>query len=167
MRVILTRMAVFLRKLLGIGKLPDDMRAAVESEGVIHLAECVPVTMRFNGKVPGKTAKGNIRSYVGALAITNQRVLGTMSSVPKKAGRAVDHRWHADVGSMVAATLDTSGLLLDVADISVVDPKFSGSLSLHYKSALPEEVLFRLPQRSFAFDVPPKFVNSVLGIPFG
>ncbi|MDT5065928.1 MAG: hypothetical protein QOK02_2083, partial [Mycobacterium sp.] len=65
-------MAVFLRKMLGIGSLPDDMQAQVEAEGLIHLAEFVPVTFRFSGHVPGKTAKGNIRSYVGALALTNQ-----------------------------------------------------------------------------------------------
>lgn len=167
MRVSLTRMAVFLRKMLGIGRLPDDMRAAVESEGVLHLEECVPVTFRFSGKVPGKTAKGNLRSYVGALAITNQRVLGTLSTVPKKAGRAVDHPWHAAAGSMVTATLDGSGLTLDVPDLSVVDPAFAGGLSLHYKSALADEVLLRLPQRSFAFDVPPKFVYSAVGVPHG
>lgn len=160
-------MAVFLRKLLGIGRLPDDMRAAVEAEGVIHLAECVSVTMRFNGKVPGKTAKGNIRSYVGALAVTNRRVLGTLSSVPRKAGRAVDHEWAAPAGAMVSATLGQTGLLLDVPDISVVDPNFSGSLSLRYKTPLSQDVLMRIPQREFAFDVPPKFVNSAVGVPFG
>lgn len=159
-------MAVILRKMLGIGKLPDDMRAEVEAEGLLHLAEFVPVTFRFSGSVPGKTAKGNLRSYVGALALTNQRVLGTLSTVPKKAGRSVDHRWADDrSGSMVQASLDASGLTLDVPDISVVDPKFSGSVSLHYKSALSEEVLMRVPTRSFSFDVPPKFVYSMCGVP--
>jgi len=158
-------MAVFLRKWLGIGKLPDDMRAAIEAEGVLHLAEFVPVTFRFSGKVPGKTAKGNFSSYVGALALTNQRVLGTLSSVPKKAGKAVDHQWNAAAGSMVNATLDGSGLTLDLPDISVVEPTFAGSMSLHYKAALSQEVLARLPQRSFAFDVPPKFVYSACGVP--
>jgi hypothetical protein len=158
-------MAVFLRKMLGIGQLPDDMRAQVESEGVIHLAEFVPVTYRFSGKVPGKVAKGNFSSYVGALALTNQRVLATLSSVPKKAGRSVDHEWSAPNGSMVTATLDGSGLLLDVPDISVVDPRFVGSVSLHYKAPLSPEVLADLPQRTFAFDVPPKFVYSVCGVP--
>lgn len=164
MRATLARMAVFLRKLLGIGKLPDAMRAAVESEGIIHLEEAIPVTFKFSGNVPGKVAKGNLRGYVGALAITNHRVLGTLSTVPKKAGRAVDHPWHADAGSMVEASFDASGLLLDVPNLSVVDPKFSGSLSLHYKSALPDEVLASLPQRSFTFDVPPKFVYSACGV---
>src|SRR3954471_9081074 len=122
-------MAVFLRKALGIGGLPEDMRTAVESEGIIHLEEFIPVTFKFSGKVPGKTAKGNIRSYVGALALTNQRVVGTLSTVPKKAGRAVDHQWNAPAGAMVTAKFDESGLWLDVPDISVVDPNFAGSMS--------------------------------------
>jgi hypothetical protein len=157
-------MAVFLRKLLGIGKLPDDMRAEVEAEGVLHLEEFVPVTFRFSGRIPGKVAKSNIRSYVGALALTNQRVLGTLSTIPKKAGRAVDHRWTDAAGSMVTATLDDDGLTLDIPDISVVEPSFTGSLSLHFKTALSQEVLMRLPQRSFTFDVPPKFVYSACGV---
>jgi hypothetical protein len=160
-------MAVFLRKMLGIGQLPDDMRADVEAEGLIHLAEFVAVTFRFSGRVPGKVAKGNIRSYVGALVLTNRRVLGTLSAVPKKAGRAVDHQWTDAAGSMVQATLDESGLLLDVPDMSVVQPDFSGSLSLHYKAPLTQELLASLPQRSFAFDVPPKFVYSACGVPRG
>ncbi|WP_319455775.1 MULTISPECIES: hypothetical protein [unclassified Mycobacterium] len=159
-------MAVFLRKALGIGKLPDDMRSAAEAEGIIHLAEFVAVTFRFSGKVPGKTAHGNIRSYVGALVLTNQRVLGTLSVVPKKAGRAVDHQWNASAGTMVQATLDESGLTLDLPDLSVVDPSFSGTLSLHFKDPLTDDVLMRLPQRSFGFDVPAKFVYSAVGVPF-
>lgn len=157
-------MAVFLRKMIGIGGLPEDMRAQVEAEGVIHLAEFVAVTFRFSGKVPGKTAKGNLRSYVGALALTDQRVLGTLSSVPNKADRAVDHQWNAELGSMVHATLDESGLLLDVPDISVIDRSFAGSVSLHYKAPLPADVLARLPQRTFAFDAPPKFVYAACGV---
>ena len=51
-------MAVFLRKLLRIGKLPDELRAEVEAEGIIHLAEYVPVTRRFSGRVPGKRSAG-------------------------------------------------------------------------------------------------------------
>ena len=62
-------MAVFLRKLLRIGKLPDELRAEVEAEGIIHLAEYVSVTRRFSGKIPGKRAKRQrrqLRRLVGA-----------------------------------------------------------------------------------------------------
>ena len=158
-------MAVLLRKVLGIGGLPDDMRDQVAAEGVLQLAEFVPVTFKFSGTVPGKTAKGTIRSYVGALVLTEQRVLGTLSSVPKKATRAVDHRWDAADGAMVTATLSGSGLLLDVPDIAVIEPNFAGSLSLHFKTTLAADVLARLPRRTFTFDVPPKFVYSACAVP--
>ena len=88
-------MAVFLRRVLRIGKLPDDVRAQVDAEGVMLLTEFVPVTYRFSGSVPGKSANKEIRSYVGALVLTSQRVLGTLAAVPKCAGRAIDQRWDA------------------------------------------------------------------------
>jgi hypothetical protein len=157
-------MAVFLRKILRIGKLPDDMRAEVEREGVLYLAEFVPVTYRFSGTVPGKTANKEIRSYVGALALTSQRVLGTLSVVPKKAGRAIDQQWNAPQGAAATAELSGTGLHIDV-DVARVDPGFRGQLSLTYKTQLPEDVLARVPTRSLAFDVPPEYVLRAVGVP--
>ena len=98
-------MAVFLRKLLKIGKLPDELREEVEAEGIIHLAEYVPVTRRFTGKVPGNRSAGSVASYVGSLVLTNQRVLGTLSTVPKLAGRTIDQRWDAPAAGAVKAEL--------------------------------------------------------------
>ena len=86
-------MAVFVRKLFGIGKLPADLRTQVEAEGLLYLAEYVAVTRRFSGVIPGMRASHSVGSYVGSLAFTSQRVLGTLSVVPKLAGRAIDVRW--------------------------------------------------------------------------
>jgi hypothetical protein len=158
-------MAVFLRKLLRIGKLPDDLRAEVESEGIIHLAEYVSVTRRFSGKIPGKRSSANIASYVGSLVLTNQRVLATLSSVPKLAGRTIDQRWDAPQAGTVKAELSESGLLLDV-DINAVDSRCSGQLTLRYKDPIPTDVLMRLPRRSLAFDVPPEYVFRAVGVPY-
>jgi hypothetical protein len=158
-------MAVFLRKLLRIGKLPDEIRAELEGEGIIHLAEYVPVTRRFSGRIPGKRSGGSIASYVGSLVLTNQRVLGTLSSVPKLAGRTIDQRWDEQQEGTVKAELSESGLLLDV-DINAVDPRCTGQLSLHYKDAIPQDVLMRLPRRSLAFDVPPEYVFRAVGVPY-
>jgi hypothetical protein len=158
-------MPVFLRKLFGIGKLPADMRAQLEDEGLIYLAEYVAVTRRFSGAIPGLRTKGTVGSFVGSLAFTTQRALATLSVVPKLAGRAVDVRW-TDAGSGAAkAEISSTGLQLDL-DVVDVDPKFSGHLSLHYKDAIPEEVLARLPLRSLAFDVPPEYVFRAVGTTF-
>jgi hypothetical protein len=157
--------AVFLRKLLRIGKLPDELRAQVEAEGIIHLAEYVAVTCRFSGRVPGKRSAGSISSYVGSLVVTNQRVLGTLSSVPKLAGRTIDQRWDAPQAGAVKAELSPTGLQLDV-NVAEVDARCQGHLSLHYKDALPEDLLMRLPRRSLAFDVPPEYVFRAVGVPY-
>ncbi|RAV18133.1 hypothetical protein DQP55_01235 [Mycolicibacterium sp. GF69] len=158
-------MAVFLRKLLRIGGLPDDMREVVEAEGVLFLAEYIALTRRFSGKIPGRRANANVTSYVGSLALTDQRILATLSTVPKLAGRTVDQRWDAPQSGAVTAELSQTGLQLDV-DIAAVDSRFSGQLSMHYKVPIPEDVLLRLPRRSLAFDVPPEYVFRAVGVPY-
>lgn len=158
-------MAVFLRKLLRIGKLPDELRAEVEAEGIIHLAEYVAVTRRFTGRVPGMRAAGSISSYVGALVLTNQRVLATLSAVPKLAGRTIDLRWDAPHAGTVKAELSETGLMLEV-DVAEVDQRCSGHLSMRYKDAIPRDVVMRLPRRSLAFDVPPEYVFRAVGVPY-
>ncbi len=158
-------MAVFLRKLLRIGGLPEELRAEVEAEGLMFLAEYVPMTRRFSGKIPGKRAHGDVSSYVGSLVLTNQRILGTLSSVPKLAGRTIDQRWDAAQSGAATAELSARGLHLDV-NINAVDPRCEGQLSLQYKAAIPADVLTRVPRRSLAFDVPPEYVFRAVGVPY-
>ncbi|MUL47928.1 hypothetical protein FZI85_11830 [Mycobacterium sp. CBMA293] len=158
-------MAVLLRKMLGIGNLPDDIREQLQAEGILHVAEFVPVTFRFAGHVPGKVAKSTLRSLVGAVVVTEQRLLGTLSSAPKKAVKTINHLWDAPDGTMVQAELDETGMLLDAPDISAVDPCFTGSMSLRYKTPLPADVLAALPARTFTFDVPNKYVYVACGMP--
>jgi hypothetical protein len=158
-------MAVFVRKLFGIGKLPDDLRAQVEAEGLIYLADYVAVTRRFSGAIPGMRASGSIASYAGSLAFTSQRVLATLSVVPKLAGRAVDVRWDDAQAGPAKAEISATGLQVDL-ELADVDPKFEGQLSLHYKAALDDDVLARLPRRSLAFEVPPEYVFRAVGVSF-
>ncbi len=73
----------------------------------------------------------------------------------------------ANGAGTVQGTLSEAGLLLQITDLAQVDPEFSGTLSLKYKADLSPDVLSRVPTRTLTFDVPPKFVYSVLGIPRG
>lgn len=158
-------MAVFLRKLMRIGGLPPELRAEVEAEGVIYLAEYVPVTRRFSGKIPGKRAKGDVSSYVGSLVLTNRRVLATLSSVPKLAGRTIDQPWSAPQSGTVTADITEAGLHLEV-NIAAVDPRCEGQLSLQYKTPIAPEILTRIPRQSMAFDVPAEYVFRAVGVPY-
>ncbi|OSC36503.1 hypothetical protein [Mycobacterium decipiens] len=158
-------MAVIVRRLFGLGKLPAELRAEVEAEDLICLAEHLAVTRRFTGVIPGLRASHSVASYVGALAFTAQRVLGTLSMVPKLAGRVIDVRWDAPQAGAATAEISQTGLQLDL-DVADVDPKFSGRLSLHYKVAIGDDVLSRLPRRSLAFDVPAEYVNRAVGVTY-
>ncbi|MGV0743702.1 hypothetical protein [Mycolicibacterium sp. XJ870] len=158
-------MALFLRKLLRIGRLPDALRAETEAEGIVFLAQYVPITRRFTGSIPGKRSAGSIASYAGSLVLTNERVLATMATMPKLAGRSIDQAWTAPQGGAVKAELTPTGLTLD-ADLAEIDPRCEGHLSLHYKTAIPDDVLARVPRRSLAFDVAPEYVFRTIGVPY-
>jgi hypothetical protein len=102
-------MAVFVRKLFGIGKLPADVRTQVEAEGIIYLADFVAVTRRFSGAIPGLRSARSVASYVGSLVLTSQRVLTTLSSLPKLAGPTVDVRWDAPRAGAATAHIASTG----------------------------------------------------------
>ena len=158
-------MAVFVRKLFGIGKLPDELHAQVEAEGIIHLADYVAVTRRFSGTIPSVRLPHSVASYTGSLVFSRQRVLATLSMLPRLAGPTVNVRWDAVQSGAAKVEISSSGLQLEV-DVAQVDPKFSGELSLHYKVAIPADVLSGLPRRSLAFDMPPEYVFRAVGVTY-
>lgn len=158
-------MAVIVRRLFGIGKLPTELRAEVEAEGLIYLADYVAVTRRFSGAIPGLRSLHSVASYSGSLAFTSERVLATLSTLPKLAGPTVDVRWDAPQIGAATSEISSTGLQVDLA-VAQVDPKFSGHLWLHYKVAIPGDVLTGLPRRSLIFDVPPEYVFRAVGVAY-
>jgi hypothetical protein len=158
-------MPVFIRRLFGIGKLPADVRAEVEAEGIIYLADYVPVTRRFSGAIPGLRSAHSVASYVGSLVFTSQRVLATLSSLPKLAGPTVDVRWDATQSGTASAEISSTGLQVE-ADVDEVDQTFTGHLSLHYKLDVPADVLVALPRRSLNFNMPPEYVLRAVGVTY-
>jgi hypothetical protein len=158
-------MAVFVRRLFGIGKLPADLHTQVEAEGLIYLADYVAVTRRFSGILPGVRLPHSVASYAGSLVFTSERVLATLSMLPKLAGPTVNVRWDEPQTGAAKVEISSTGLQVD-ADVAEVDKKFSGELSLHYKAAIPADVLARLPRRSLAFDMPPEYVFRAVGVTY-
>lgn len=106
-----------------------------------------------------------VASYTGSLAFTSERVLATLSMLPRLAGPTVSVRWDAPQTGAANVEISSTGLQVDL-DVSAVDAKFSGELSLHYKVAIPAEVLDTLPRRSLAFDMPPEYVFRAVGVTY-
>ncbi len=158
-------MAVFVRKLFGIGKLPDDLHARAEAEGLLYLADYVAVTRRFSGTIPGMRLPHGVASYSGSLVFTAERVLATLSMLPRLAGPTVDVRWDAPQVGPARVEISTTGLQIDL-DVGAVDDRFRGNLSLHYKAAIPADVLSGLPRRSLAFDMPAEYIFRSVGVTY-
>src|ERR1700761_3369960 len=158
-------MSVIVRRLFRIGKLPADVRAEVEAEGLIYLADYVAVTRRFSGAIPGLRSAHSVASYVGSLVFTSQRVLATLSSLPKLAGAVVDVCWDATQSGTATAEISTNGLQVEV-EVDEIAPTFTGHLSLRYKLDVPADVLAALPRRSLNFDMPPDNVLRAVGVTY-
>lgn len=158
-------MAVYVRRLLGIGKLPEDLHAQVEAEGLLYLADYVAVTRRFSGVIPGVRLPHGVAYYTGSLAFTRQRILATLSMLPKLAGVTVDARWDSAPGGAAIAEISAAGLAVHV-DVSRIDEKFSGELSLLYKTEIPADVLSGLPTRSLAFHMSPDCIVRAVGVTY-
>jgi hypothetical protein len=96
---------------------------------------------------------------------TSQRVLATLSSLPKLAGPTVDIRWDATQSGTATAQISPTGLHVDV-DVDKVDSSFAGHLSPHYKAPVAGDVLASLPSRSLNFDMPPEYVFRAVGVTY-
>ncbi|WP_354702012.1 hypothetical protein DSM112329_02358 [Paraconexibacter sp. AEG42_29] len=71
----------FLRRLLtGSGRLPDDLRTALEAEGIVLLLEELPGSTTYrNYRAPGKRSNWKKQGTSGAIAVTGRRVVAWTS----------------------------------------------------------------------------------------
>jgi hypothetical protein len=156
-------MPAFFRRMLHVGTLPAELRAELESEGIVDLGENLSVIRRFSGSVPGLASSSSVSRAAGALALTSQRVVATLAIVSDPAARAVDCPWDAVEPAAMKIEFSSDGLRLDV-DVCRVDTRFNGHLSLHYKHPFSTDALARLPRTSLRQNVSAEFVCCAVGV---
>lgn len=149
--------------MLRVGQLPDQLRSELDAGGVLAIGESVSVVCRFSGSVPGRFSSSSVSRSSGALALTSDRVVATLTVRSDPAVRAVDCRWDAVERGAMNIEISGDGLQLDL-DVRRVDPRFHGRLSLHYKYPIDGDVLARLPRTSLRQDVSAEFVCHALGV---
>jgi hypothetical protein len=145
------------------GRLPAPLRAQLDAEGIIHVAERVRVRQRFSGSVPGMVSSLGVNRHLGLLVFTRDRLQALLPSIPRLTGPAIDVRWDDGRDGPAKVAIDASGVRLDLA-VNRVDPRFRGDLSVTFATELTDEVLAALPRRSLAFSVPPDYVFHMLGV---
>ncbi|CDO89428.1 hypothetical protein [Mycobacterium triplex] len=151
-----------LRNWSQLTNVPDELHDELEAEGLIFLANRVGVIRHFSGHVPGVFSASGVSRYMGAFAFSAARVVATFPTRGDSTLRSIDCSWDVNKGP-AAATVTRKGLLIDI-DLRGVDRAFSGSMRLHYKRKVPDEVLQALPATSLRFPVDPVFVYRAAGV---
>ena len=155
-------MLAFLRNWAQLTNVPAELNDELEAEGLIFLAQRVGVVRHFSGHVPGVYSASGVSRYMGAFAFSAARIVATFPTRGDANLRSIDCAW--DVGKGPGAvTITKKGLLIDI-DLRGVDRAFSGSMKLHYKRQIPDEVLEQLPTTTLRFPVDPVFVYRSAGV---
>lgn len=152
----------FLRNLSQLSNVPAELREQLEAEGLIFLAPKVGVVRRFSGHVPGVFSASGVSRYSGAFAFSAARVVATFPARGDSGLRSIDCAWDTCKGP-ATATISEKGLQIEI-NLHGVDPAFSGSMKLHYKKTIPDDVLSALPVKSLRFPVEPVFVYRAAGV---
>ena len=131
----------FLRNLSQLSNVPAELHEQLEAEGLIFLAHKVGVVRHFSGHVPGVFSASGVSRYTGAFAFSAARIVATFPTRGDSGLRSIDCSWDTNRGP-AAATITKKGLQIEI-DLHGVDHAFSGSMKLHYKRTIPDEVLRR------------------------
>ena len=98
----------------------------------------------------------------GAFAFSAARIVATFPARGDSGLRSIDCAWDTCKGP-ATATITEKGLQIEI-NLHGVDPAFSGSMKLHYKKTIPDDVLGALPVKSLRFPVEPVFVYRAAGV---
>lgn len=139
------------------------MRAQLEPEGIVFVAEKVKVRQRFSGSVPGRHDALGTNRHISLVVFTRQRLYALLPTLQRLKQPAIDQRWDLPQDGPAKVTISESGVELTI-DLRHVDPRFSGDLSLRFPITLPDDVIRSLPSQSLAFPVSAECEFHMLGV---
>jgi len=139
------------------GKLPASVLDGLAGQEILFSAEQVRAVRTFSGKVPGMVSTGAKTLFFGSFVVTDKQVIGTLGGQ-----KVVEVSLASGGDGPVTVTLEPDGLHIDW-DLDRVHPACRGSMRLHYKQVISDEVLARVPRRQISFSVDPANVVRFAG----
>jgi len=139
-------MAFFAKLLLGNGTLKPELRARLESEGLVVLEEGLPGSVRYRKfKAPGRRSHGKVTPERIGLAISEQRL-----AIYCRSGRAklIDTAFSEPRLSALEVSLlngDTVSIRIDYGRVDV--PNVSGEIEIRVKTPKAANVVEQLKAR--------------------
>jgi hypothetical protein len=117
-------------EIVGPGRLPDDLRGQLASEGLVVLAEDLPGTMHYRHyRIPGHNIGNATRTVRGTLAVSRHRLL-----IWAAGAKRVDIPFAHPAWEAVDISVDDGEWLSVGIDVSVFGPDRSGRIVLRLRT---------------------------------
>jgi len=127
----------FLYRLFGVGKIPAQWRATIESEGVVLLDEGIAASLTYRDfRAPGKRFGWRKVAFTGALALTSSRLLALQYANPAINVPLSDERF-----KKLQISVEGDATLLVAFDPSLFHNDWSGTME--YRFHTPEARAFQ------------------------
>ncbi len=135
-------------RLLGMGKMPQELKAASISADVLIAAEGLSLKQTVDElMIPRASVRHGVKMLVGSVVVLpNQLLLSAGTSV------IVDTRLEPQPEAAAALRFDHNGIRVTF-DVASVVGGGSGSVELHYRLALSASLLARLPPAPFGASI--------------
>ena len=132
-----------LYRLFGVGKMPAQWRATVESEGVMVFDEGVPGSVTYrNFRAPGKRFTWRKIGFSGSIALTKSRLVALHYGSPAINVPRSDERF-----GKLQFSVEGDETFLVVFDPSLFHSDWSGTIEYRYRTAEAPALFQALMQR--------------------
>lgn len=132
-----------LYRLFRVGKIPDQLRAQLETEGVLLQDEGIPVSVTYrNFRRPGMYAGWRRVWSSGSFTLTRSRVVGLAASSPLVNAPLADPRLRR-----LTLSMEQPDTLLMALDASLFHDDWSGALEYRFRTPQAQAFLDALTAR--------------------
>ena len=129
-----------LYRLFGVGKIPAQRRATIESEGMVLFDEGIRGTVTYRDFVsPGRRASWKKSAFIGAIALTKTRLLALQTATPVINVPLDDDR----LGRMQFSAEGDDGILITF-NANLFHDDWSGTLEYRFRTPQAAAFLKRL-----------------------
>ncbi len=129
-----------LYRLFGVGKIPAQVRATIESEGVVLIEEGIRGTVTYRDfRSPGRIASWKKSAFSGAIALTRTRLLAMQFSNP-----VINVPLDDDRLQQVQFSIEGEDRLLIAFNANLFHNDWSGTLEYRFRTPQAPAFLKRL-----------------------
>ncbi len=132
-----------LYRLFGIGKIPEQFMATLESEGILALDEGIKGSVTYRDfRAPGKYSAWRRQWFTGSLVLTQVRLVSLLSL-----STAIDVPLTDERIRSMRFSVEGQDTLLVAFDPSLFHPGWSGTMEYRFRTTEAEAFVAKLHER--------------------